>query len=618
MYGYHGRVLWVDLTSQVVQPEPLDAITLRQYIGGVGLGARLLYSYAPKGAEPLQPGNPLIFASSPFAGTGLASSSKFAVACKSPLTGFIGDSLSSGALAEELKRMPFDALVLTGRAQALTYLVVRGQEVQFRNANDMAGLSASEIEEYIQAQLGDPGIQVAAIGPAGEMGVRYACITTRGRQAGRTGAGAVMGSKNLKAIAFQGTTSCLVAHPRELEAVAARLQEASEGSTTAKYRGPGTVANLPALNKLKALPSYNFRHSVFEGADRISGDSLRPDISPESTGGASRDWEHLFITTGKEGPRVRSRMEYESLFALGPLCGIDDPDIIIRAAALCDELGMDTISTGGTIAWAMESFERGLIKPSDTGGLELRFGNGQALLSAIEMIGRRERIGDLLAEGSRLASASVGGGSEAWAMQVKGLEMPGYDPRALKTLALGLAVNARGACHNRSSAYDADMASMEGAEDIERKRGEVAAESEDFAAVLDSLILSKFLRRCFIDFYGEVAHIYELITGWDVSAGELRQVGERINNLRKAFNIREGWTRADDILPPRIFERTTDGGKGQGGALSRDELETMVDDYYRARGWTPDGLIPREKLEELGLLDMVEADIDLAPASKKR
>lgn len=610
MYGYQGRVLSIDLTGRTVRSEPLDYALLRDYVGGVGLGVRLLYARSPKGVNPLSPDNPIIFASSPLAGTSIAASSKFAVACKSPLTGFIGDSLSSGSLAEELKRMPFDALIVTGRAEALTYLVVLDDEVQFCNAKHLTGLSAFEVEHRIKDELGAPEVRVAAIGPAGETGVRYACITNEGRQAGRTGIGAVMGSKNLKAIAFMGTQSCPVAHPNELEVIAAKLREAMKGVATAKYRGPGTVGNLTKLNELAALPSYNFRRSSFEGADRLSAESLQREhgVGPGNGGGPSRDWEHLFGTTGKEGHRVTSRVEYESLFALGPLCGIDDPSVVIRAAALCDGLGIDTISTGGTIAWAMESFEKGLLDASDTDGLELRFGNGKALLSTIEKIGRREGIGDLLAEGSRRAATNIGGGSEAWAMQVKGLEMPGYDPRTLKTLALGLAVNARGACHNRSSAYDSDMALLEGAKGSEPDRGKTAAASEDFAAVLDSLILSKFLRRCFTDFYAEAAHICQLVTGWDTSAEELRRVGERINVLRKAFNLREGWSVADDTLPPRIFEVDAPGR-----SLSRDALQAMIGDYYRARGWTSDGLIPSEKLKDLGLLDLVEADNALAP-----
>ncbi|MCH9035947.1 MAG: aldehyde ferredoxin oxidoreductase family protein [Chloroflexi bacterium] len=609
MYGYRGRVLFVDLFRRTVRSEALDPALLQEYIGGVGLGARLLYSCAPRGVDPLSPEAPLILTGSPLAGVGIPSTSKFAVACKSPLTDFIGDSLSSGPVADELRRMPFDALVITGKAPNLTCLVLQDDRVAFREIQYLAGCAASETERQVKALLKDPEMRVVAIGPAGEALVLYACITNDGRQAGRTGSGAVMGSKNLKAIAFRGTGSCLVARPRELAIVAGELRKKSEGEATAKYRGPGTVANLTRLNQMAALPSYNFRRSSFEGAHRLSAERLQEEHGRASGGGdASRDWEHFYKTKGENVPAVRSRVEYESLFALGPLCGIDDPDIVIQASALCDRIGVDTISTGGTIAWAMECYERGLLSTTDTDGLELRFGNGKALLSAIEKIGRREGIGDLLAQGSRQAAQTLGCGSQAWAMQVKGLEMPGYDPRTLKTLALGLAVNPRGACHNRSSAYDADMAPGDSDITSGPDRGVAAAASEDFAAVLDSLILSKFLRRCFTDFYGETAHMYELITGWETSPEELRRVGERINNLRKAFNLREGWTRTDDALPPRIFEDS---------ALSSDELEGMIDGYYRARGWTPEGLIPGARLTELGL-DGLVADADIVPITAQK
>ena len=602
MYGYYGKLLWIDLTNHKVSTEQVDPKTLRQYIGGVGLGARLLYDFAPQGVDPLSEDNPLIFVSSPFAGVVPEFSTKFAVSCKSPLTGFIGDSLSSGSLSTELKNTHFDALVLTGKANFLTYLVIRDVGVQFQNAERLKGLSAREVERNLKSEIGDPNLCVAAIGPAGEKLVRYACITNEGRQAGRTGAGAVMGSKNLKAIALKGTGSCPIAHSEELGGAIAIIEEARQGEGTAKYRDEGTVANLTAIDRLSALPSYNFRESTFEGAVNISADRLhRAHYTPNQNTSSTHEWEKVFATSGKNGERVKSRVEYESLFALGSLCGIDDPNAIIRAVAKCDELGIDTISTGGTIAWAMESFEKGALSTSDTDGVELRFGNAEALLSTIELIGRREGVGDLLADGSKRAAQLVEHGSESWAMQVKGLEMPGYHPKTLKALALGLAVSTRGACHNRSSAYDFDIAHIKEGADEKLEYGRLVADSEDFSALLDSLILSKFLRRSFTDFYGEVARIYGLITGWDTSPEELQQVGERINNARKLFNIREGWRREDDTLPDRILGEVNTSGESKDGSLSRDQLQSMITSYYQARGWTPEGLIPEDKLERLDL-----------------
>jgi aldehyde:ferredoxin oxidoreductase len=284
---------------------------------------------------------------------------------------------------------------------------------------------------------------------------------------------------------------------------------------------------------------------------------------------------------------------------------VSNSNTVIRATTLCDELGMDTISVGGTIAWAMECCERGLLTLEETGGLDLRFGNDEALLACIRLIGARHGIGDLLAEGSRRAAQRLGQGSEAWAMHVKGLEMPGYEPRSLKTMALGLAVSTRGACHNRSSAYEADFSARVDRLKADMERGRITMEGEDFSTMLDSLIWCKFLRKAFNDLYAESAAIYTHITGWPMTAAELQQAGERINTLKKLFNIREGWTRHDDTLPPRALTETLPTGVVQGIGLTAADLEMMLQSYYHARGWTADGLVPEHKLHELELLDVV-------------
>ena len=284
---------------------------------------------------------------------------------------------------------------------------------------------------------------------------------------------------------------------------------------------------------------------------------------------------------------------------------MDDPNTVIRAAGICDDLGMDTISAGVTIAWAMECFDKGLITLDDTGGIDLRFGNGQALLDTLELIGHRRDLGGLLAEGTKLASQQLGGGSGDWAMHVKGLEMPGYEPRSLKTMALGLAVTPRGACHNRSSAYEADFSGRVDRLTVDDSRGLIAAESEDFTAVLDSLIWCKFLRKAFNDFYQESAQVYTMITGWEMSPDELKRAGERINNLKKLFNIREGWRRQDDTLPPRVLQEKLPTGVVAGVGLTQEELDYMIAGYYRTRGWNEDGLVPDTKLADLGLLDLL-------------
>ena len=613
MYGYHGKALVVNLTTRTHCWDAIGSDALRDYIGGIGLGTYLLYRYCPVGADPLGPDNPLIFVGSPLVGTRLTTSSKFAVLTKSPLTGFIADSLSSSHLATELKKCCGDALIIVGRADGPTLLRIEGDALEpdrisvgFEDAADLVGLGAAAKEESVKKRLDDRRCRVACIGPAGEAQVKFASISNDGgRQAGRCGLGAVMGSKNLLAVALRGHLPVDVAQPEAVSSYGRDLSRRSLGAATEKYRNLGTMANVAVFNRLGTLPTRNFRESTFEGAEQVSGEELHRSHLQRNTGCANCTigCERILVSRGKGERKGKGgvRMEYESLFALGPLCGVSDPDTVIRAAAICDDLGMDTISAGATVAWAMECFERGILTAEDTGGVELRFGNGDALLQTLEDMGHRRGIGNLLAEGSRAAAGVVGKGSEAWAMQVKGLEMPGYEPRSLKPTALGLAITPRGACHTRSSAYEADFSDRVNRLTVDETRGRITAESEDFEAVLDSLIWCKFLRKAFHDFYEESAQVYSMVTGWEMTAGELRQCGERISNLKKLFNIREGWNRADDTLPPRALEEPLPTGVAAGVGLTKEELDFMIAGYYQARGWTPDGMITDEKLEELGL-----------------
>lgn len=609
-YGYNGRALIVDLGLRESGRVPLDDDVLRRFIGGTGLGAYLLYKHCPPGVEPLAPENPLIFVCSPLVGSRLTTSSKFAVLTKSPLTGFIGDSLSSSFMATELKNTGMDALIITGKSASPCLLSINDGEVEYLDATDLLGMTTSETERAVKALLGWR-TRVACIGPAGENLVRFASVTNDGgRQAARTGPGAVMGAKNLKAIAVRGTQAVPVRNHDALNAIGRDLTRRSLGSATEKYRTLGTMANVSVFNRLGTLPTHNFQQSTFEAADSVSAERFQQThfVKNAHCANCTIGCEKVLATDDK-GKRAKGRMEYESAFALGPLVGVSDANAVIRASVMCDDLGMDTISAGATIAWAMECFEKGILTALDTGGVSLRFGSGDALLECVRLIGERKGIGVLLAEGSLRASQIVGQGSDAWAMQVKGLEMPGYEPRSLKTMALGLAVSTRGACHNRSSAYEADFSAKVDRLAVDDQRGRIAAEGEDFSAVLDSLIWCKFLRKAFDDLYEESAEIYTHITGWDMSADDLRLAGERINNLKKQFNIREGWRRADDTLPPRVFQETLPTGAVAGVGLDKQDLDMMIQGYYRARGWRKDGTIPAGKIRELGLDDVVGEDM---------
>ncbi|MGH9308355.1 MAG: aldehyde ferredoxin oxidoreductase family protein [Vicinamibacterales bacterium] len=603
MDGFFGRLLQVDLGSGASEFRDLEAARLRTCLGGIGLGASLLLEYAPPGVEPLSPSAPLVFTSAPLAGTGLTTTAKFAVVAKSPLTGFIADSLSSSHFALELKRLGVDALIVTGKASSLAYLFVSGSLVRIGSAAHLRSAAPAETEARLRSELGGQ-VCVASIGKAGENLVRFATISNEGRQAGRGGVGAVMGAKNLKAIAVCGNRGTPVADPVRVDDIARSLRRRSLGSVTEKYRTIGTVANVAVFNRFGALPTRNFQQATFEDAEALSGEQLTGNNFARRHGCASCTirCERLFASRNGEGPA--QRLEYETLFALGPLCGIGDPDAVIEAARLCDAYGLDAISTGGTLAWAMESATMGLLP--DAEALGLRFGNGAGVLAGIRAIGDRQGAGVLLAEGSRRASLEIGGNSGDWAMHVKGLELPGYEPRSLKTMALGLAVSPRGACHNRSGAYEADFSG-----DVDRFRGDagrggLVAASEDFAAVMDSLIVCKFLRKCFADFYADAAEILHAVTGWDYTAAELRVAGERIHTIKKLFNVREGWQPWTDWLPKRLLTDTLPTGVGAGVGLTEDELREMIGGYYRARGWDDDGFVPAKKLAELGLTGPAE------------
>ena len=597
MYGFNGRLLHIDLTSRVYRWHALEEPHLRAFLGGIGLGVSLLYDFAPPRVEPFSPANPLILTSAPLVGTGLTTTAKYAVVTKSPLTGFIADSLSSSFFALELKRTGLDALVITGRASAPVYLFLNNEKVEIRDGEHLWGKGASDTEARIRLDLKDPAARVAAIGQAGEKRVRFATISNEGRHAGRGGVGAVMGSKNLKALVLRGSCGVSVADPQGLEQIAEIMRQRSLGAVTDKYRNIGTVANLAVFNRLGTLPTRNFQQSTFEHAEAVSGESLTENNFSRRHGCASCTirCERLFKSLSGE----EQRLEYETLFALGPLCGVEEPQVVLEAARLCDLYGLDTISTGGTIAWAMECAEKGLLPQARE--LGLRFGQVDALLSTIAAIAQRSGLGALLAEGSRRAAKQVGRETMSFAMHVKGLELPGYEPRSLKTMALGFAVNPRGACHNRSGAYEADFSGEVDRFQADPSRGALVSAAEDFAAVLDSLIICKFLRKCFTDFYSEAAELLNKLTGWSTSSAELRRVGERIQTLKKLYNVREGWRPEDDWLPERLLNETLPTGVAQGAGLTAAELRAMIQGYYRARQWDNNGYIPEEKLRELGL-----------------
>ncbi len=584
--GYFGQALVVEAGSGTASVLPLGDDLLRAYLGGAGLGAWLMHRLSPPGVDPLAPEAPLAFVFSPLVGTPLTTSAKFAVVAKSPLTGMLNDALASSHFAISGKLTGHDAIVIRGACSGPSVLLVDGDGVRLLDAADLWGLPAADAEKRLRERLGR-GWRAAAIGPAGEHLVRYATISHDGRHAGRGGLGAVMGAKRLKAIAVRAATKVAAADPQAVLAAARDLRARSFGPATAKYRELGTLANLLAFNAISTLPTRNFQAATFSGAPRLAAEDLAAlrGVARNSCASCTIGCEHIYAARGEGGGRGQKiRVEYENVFALGPMCGVSDPDAVLAASGRCDELGLDTISAGGTIAWAMECAEMGLIDAP-----WLRFGDGDGLMRALDEVGARQGLGELLAEGSRRAAELVGGGSAAFAPHVKGLELPGYEPRTMQAMALGLAVNPRGADHNRSGAYEADLAG--GHDRLAGGREHVAAavETEDRAAIMDSLILCKFLRGVFSEPFDEWAALLAAVTGWDADGAELRQTARRIVMAKRVYNIREGWQPADDWLPERLLSEPVRVASGRVAALTPERLRGMIDGYYAARGLDAQG-----------------------------
>lgn len=626
MYGYSGKILHIDLGTRKTWIEEKPEAWYKMYIGGVSMAARLLWENIEVGCDPLSPGNPICIANGIFAGTPVPVGGKYGMASKSPLTGLIGDSLSGSWFSVALKRTGWDGLVIHGASEKWITLLIDDERVQFRDAKKLLGLGTYATEEAIREELADDQIRSATIGPAGEKGVLFANVTNDGRQAGRTGHGAVWGSKKLKAISVRGTRGVVVADPETLMQMSFDISETSQGPHTVKYRMLGTATNVLNMNKLGLLPTRNYQEGTFEDAELVSGEYLEEHYKVKKIACAQCPIACEQMSAAPDGPYkgAMTGIEYECLYANGPNLGINDLRAIIKLIETCDQGGMDAMSGGVTVSWAMETFERGIFTKEDfkcakyPEGFEPNFGNAEAAVTLMEMIRDREGIGDLLSKGTRRASRIVdterGTETYKWAMNSKGLESPGYDARGLKTFAVGIAVGTRGGCHNRTAAYDPDIQGEVDRFSIDETRGELAARSEEYAAVYDTLPLCKFIRRCFTGkadragAWPAIARLINATTGWDFGYDDVDLIGVRAHTMKKAFNIREGWKRADDKLPYRWHHDPMTKGASAGHVVTEEELEYLKDLYYKAKGWTNEGLIPKEKLIALGM-DDVAAEI---------
>ncbi|MEC9096249.1 MAG: aldehyde ferredoxin oxidoreductase C-terminal domain-containing protein [Planctomycetota bacterium] len=584
-HGYHRQYLEVDVTTGTAKQHVLNTDVLQRTIGGSGLGTQLLIDHQAWNHDPLSAGASIVFAFSPLVGSPLTTSAKFAVVSHSPLTGRINDSLASSTFAIAGKRTGNDALLIKGRASIPSILMIDETNMELQPANELWGLSAEDAETILRKKFGND-YSFAVIGPAGEQLVRYATISHSGRHAGRGGSGAILGAKNIKAIAVRGTKRTAWYHGDALVEQARKLSRRSFGSATEKYRELGTAANVLVFNSLNCLPTRNFQKGSFEQDVELSPEALNRTREKMRTSCAACTigCTHVY-SVEVDGKSSQARIEYENLFALGPLCEVSDQQTVLQASQLCDYYGLDTISTGGTIAFAMECVEKGVLDEP-----WLRFGHGDAMLKAIHLIGQNKGLGKKLAKGSRAFANELGQNTIAFAPQVKGLELPGYEPRALQTMALGFAVGTRGADHNRSGAYEVDFS-----EDVDRRNAQtsqarLAVETEDKAALMDSLILCKFLRGVFDDYFAECALLLNLITGWTLEAKDLIATSKSIVNAKKQFNILSGWSPEEDTLPERMLTSALEDDRD--ASLNRETLEALVKAYNLERGWDEAGFLP--------------------------
>jgi aldehyde:ferredoxin oxidoreductase len=610
LYGYAGRVLHIDLTTGKTHVEPLNEEYAKKYIGGIGLGMRLWLDHSKPGVDPFSPDNPLILVTGPTSGTVWPTGGNgHAFVSKSPQSYGAGESKSHGSFGTELKRAGYDAVIFKGRSERPVYVWIDDDSVQLLDASHLMGKSPAETEDIIKEELGDYYIRVAAIGPAGEKLVRIACIINeKTRAAGRTGMGAVMGSKNLKAIAARGTNDVKVAKPEEFLEFVKEFHERMKGPATKKYRTLGTPENVLVHNALHCMPTRNYNNASFEDAEKVSGETLNERFVAKIIGCSSCAMRCEHICVVPEGPYkgAMARVEYEPLWALGPYCGVNRLDAIIKASELCNYYGMDSISAGVIVGFAMDCYENGILTDKDMDGIEARFGNHEALVKLIEKMGKREGIGDILAEGVKIAGERIGKGAEKLAQHIKGVEVTGYDLRALKTAALGFAVSFRGADHNRHGAYAFDVKGKVNRLKAEKGRGKMVKDIEDVYTIIDSLIICKFSRGTYYKEAEDLAKLYRLITGFEVTPEDIRQAGERINNVARLFNLREGLGRKDDTLPYKVIHQPVpDEGPSKGAYVTQEELDLLLDDYYEARGWTRDGIPTIEKLKELGMGDLI-------------
>jgi len=626
--GYSQVRLDVDLTNGKINKTTLSKEFVRDWIGGYGFGAKLLWDELKPSIDPLSPDNVFVYAHGPFPTTILPTSSKYGVFAKSPLTGMFGMAISSGSVGAQARRAGINTIVFKGRAEEPVYMVVDDDDYYLVPCEKTVwGQGTWETEELLREEFQDHRLAVMSIGPAGERMSRMACITNdRNRQAGRTGMGAVMGSKNLKAVCFRGTKGVKVAQPAEFYKMAKKLIKVANGPATAKYRDLGTPAGITSYNKLGMFPTMNYREGTWEEIDNgaFTGDTLNQDwvVKKVACSQCSIACDHITKVpkTHPEYPNLHASIDVEMCYSFGSNTGCKDWPTVFKCVALCDDLGIDAISGGVTASMACELYEEGLITKKDL-GYELPFGSTTNLVRFTEeMILGKGFAGEVFGDGCKQAGLRLEemGKKNAsyYGMQIKGLEMPAFDLHGMSSFAVGESVSIRGACHLRNGAYGLDAKGKYDRFGYDKplERGKSIKELEDVYAIIDSYIICKFTRGIYEN-DAEMAKVYELVTGIPVTDESILTRGEAIVNLSKCFNIREGWTRADDHPPEKFFKDAHTRGPAKGVTLKEDGFQTLLSGYYEARGWDKETGIPTdETLKKLGL-DFVIGK--LKPASSK-
>jgi aldehyde:ferredoxin oxidoreductase len=620
--GYAGQHLHVDMTKGECKPLPLERDFALKYLGGQGFASRILYDRVGPTTDPLTPENVLIWATGAFTGTLWPQASRYVVAAKSPLTGIFGESHSAGHWAPELKFAGFDTIIVTGRAKSPLYLFIDNGIAQLLDAKDLWGRDTNQTEEIIKETHADPSLRVSCIGQAGENLVRFAAIINDyDRAAARSGLGAVMGSKNLKAVAVRGSRDIPIAKPdKYLEVIEELHRKMLESPFTASRAKYGTTNLVELMQEIGRLPSYNMRSGVFAEYQKISGEAIRKHylVKPRADYAClQRCGRYTLVKTGPYA-YCGGSPEYESQSALGSRCGNDNLESILYGHHISNLYGLDTISTGATISWAMEAWDEGLITADDTGGIDLSWGNHESVVKLIHMIAKREGFGDILAEGSYRAAQKIGRGTEKFVMHSKKQEIAGQEPRAQKSMGLATATAARGADHLYAFpvldevGFDEEIGIRYGEQYLPeigdrlnpKYKGIMVKENEDFCAVVESLGVCKYGTLIPpVLFYEDIVAAFDVTVGVSFNEGYFRLAGERIVNLNRAFNVREGIRRKDDWLPRRLTHTPAPEGPSKGQVV---ELDQMLDEYYEQRGWRlTDGLPTLTTLYRVDLVDVI-------------